>query len=294
VNSTASEKGVPATWSGLGETLRGWFGAKSDVKAAASGGRLADLFRQKNEKKGPGMITHRPRPYWWLKEIVYIGFAAIIAILLTLVINAQLKDASLTSRVEKFLVPIWSLFIAVTLACLRDMFKTREKNDDAIWMLEGHRGLYNLVGNDRRWADELVREQSRKELLHVKEILQEIRTREYKRGKTEMALKLRNDLEKHAEECADKIARQDFARPPYVTDLKISWDAWNHMLDYDEGLLVYANGLSNKAQLLQQKSHTDELDLPALVSLDAGISAFTNQFFERGRPLKNPTQESNQ
>jgi hypothetical protein len=97
----------------------------------------------------------------------------------------------------------------------------------------------------------------------------------------------------HLEECADKIGHLDFGRPPYATDLKISRHAWNHMLDYDEGLLIYASGLSNKVHLLQEKSHADELDLPSLVSLDAGISAFSNQFFERGRPLNIPSQETN-
>ena len=292
MNSQDSGKSYTANKPGLEDTIRGWFGSKSNAEGG-KGGRVANLLRTKKANEGPIVKPQRPRRHWWLPRTVWVSFVWIIAILLTVLINTLAKAASLNNRVE-LLLAIWGFAIFVTLESLKWLYEKREEIDETVWMLPGYQQLDSLVGNDRQRADELVREQSCKELLHIRDVLQEIRSREYKRGKTEMALKLRNEFEKHAEECAEKIGSADFGRPPYVTDLRISQHAWHHMLDYDEGLLIYANGLSDKVHLLQQKSHSDELDLPSLMSLDADIAAFSNQFFERCRPLEIPSQESSQ
>ena len=157
-------------------------------------------------------------------------------------------------------------------------------------MLPDYQRLDNLVGNDRAWADELVRQQCRDEFLHIRDVVRDIRSREFKREKTELALKLRNEVERNAEECAAKINTPDFGRPPYVTDLHIRQKAWSRMLDHDEELLLYAHALSEKAHLLQQKSHADEMTLEMIADLDAGMLRFCNQFFQRSRPLQMPEE----
>jgi hypothetical protein len=99
-------------------------------------------------------------------------------------------------------------------------------------------------------------------------------------------------VERHIEDCAEKVGSLEYGSAPYLTDLHISSHAWERMLDYDEDLLLYVKALSDEAQLLQQKSHADQLTDELVSDLDAGILKFGNRFYERGRPLQMPDEDT--
>jgi hypothetical protein len=67
---------------------------------------------------------------------------------------------------------------------------------------------------------------------------------------------------------------------------------WENALDTDENLLIKAHLLSDKTHLLQQQSHADQMVVESVAEVDAEVSKFCNQFFERGRPLQLPTEET--
>lgn len=141
-------------------------------------------------------------------------------------------------------------------------------------------------------ADKLVRDECRTELFHIRDVVSDVRGVEYKRGKTDLALRLRNVVEKNSEDCADKVGRLDYGPAPYLTDLHISNHAWERMLDYDEDLLLFVKALSDEAHLVQEKSHADQLTEELVSDLDAGILKFCNRFYERGRPLEMPAEDT--
>jgi hypothetical protein len=253
------------------------------------GGLIGKLFRQ----KGPAhpKIGRLPR-FWWLRRVLWMAVVVLVGLFLTSLVN-RLASAASTDGKMGLLLLIWGFVVGVALDSIKVLYEKWETVEETEHLSSGSSRLDDLIGNDRRRADELVREQCQKELQHVREVLQDIRTREFKRDKTDLALKLRNELERNADDSIKKIGNPDYGRPPYVTDLHIDRYAWNAMLNYDEDLLRYANALSDKAHLLQQKSLADELDIGLLTTLDSDISAFCNRFFERGRPIKIVPQEAN-
>lgn len=287
------EKGVTTAKARIGGALRAWLTVETKKGEGRRRWRLEGLIRQKQEdaKTPPRLKIRRPPPGWWLPRTVWIIFVILTGLALTGILNWIARAASWDNRMEVLLV-IWGFVIIAVLESIKALYEKRETIEEETWMLPGYQRLDNLVSNDRLWADELVREQCQKELKHVRETLQDIRSREYKRGKTGLSLKLRNELERNAEDCAEKVGRQDYGCPPYVTDLRVNRRAWLQMLDIDEDLLLYANALSDKAHLLQQKSQASELTDEMVADMDVDIMKFCNRFFERGRPLQTPPAEA--
>jgi hypothetical protein len=286
--AAAPAKDAPAAARKPGEYLRTLFGG-SGAGNSRRGGLLAGLFHQKPK----AAAETRELPHlWWLMRTLWMAIVLIMAGIITYLVFHLAASASVQRKLE-FLLPTWGFAITYILTNIKVLAEKSENAFEITRPSSASSRLDDLVGDDRRRADELVREQCQKELGHVREVLQDIRTREFKRDKTEMALKLRNELEQNAEEGIKKIGSPDYGCPAYVTDLYLNRNAWNDMLNYDEDLLGYAHALSDKAHLLQQKSQADELDMAQLAGFDTDISDFRNRFFERGRPIKIHSQETN-
>lgn len=253
------------------------------------GGLLSGLFHQKPKA---GARTPELPHLWWLMRTLWMSLVLIVGGILTYLVFRMAAFASMDKKMG-LLVIIWGFVINFVLHSIKVLSEKSENAFEITRESSASSRLEDLVGNDRRRADELVREQCQKELGHVREVLQDIRSREFKRDKTEMALKLRNELERNVGEGIKKIDNPDYGCPAYVTDLHLNRNAWNSMLNYDEDLLGYAHALSDKVHLLQQKSQADGLDLAQLVGFDSDISDFCNRFFERGRPLTILSQDAN-
>lgn len=75
-------------------------------------------------------------------------FALIVAWILTLLVDYNLRGASLSDRIGLY-VTIWGFAIGVILDSLKALYQKREALSESSWSLAGHQHLDNLVRNDR-------------------------------------------------------------------------------------------------------------------------------------------------
>lgn len=230
---------------------------------------------------------------WWVSRAIWMSMVVLLGLGLTRLVNWIAKTASWDSKVEVILI-IWGFVISVVFESVKVLYEKRESLSEESWMYPGFQHLDNLVGNDRQRVDKLVREHCARELLHVRDVISDVRSREYKRGKIDISLKLKNELERNLEECAARIQKSDYGRPPYMTDLRVSNNAWGQMLDVDEDLLLLVNTLGDETHLLQQKSLEDQLSNTLITDLDLKVSYFCKKFHDRGHPLQMPSESKNQ
>lgn len=276
----------------VADMLRAWVGLESTSGKEKRPWSLGNLFQKKQAagKKGTRPEIRRVPVLAWLPRLIWMAFIIVLAFSSSWIAEWIAPQANLPDRLQ-FHFAVWGIAIPILLESLNALYVKRlEQAEQAehSWMLPGYQQLDNLVGDDRHWADELVREQCARELTHIREMVETMRSMEYKRGNTILALKLRNEVEQNASRCAEKVQQTNYGQPPYVSDLHVSHNAWLHMLDYDEELLLLVHALSEQAKLLQQKAHTAELTEAMITRLNADITQFCNRFFERGRPLQVP------
>ena len=271
----------------VGAFFYNWLGAESNQEHGKRRWMIEGLFKHKQAAvKTPGIEKGpRPRQGWWVGRVVWMLAVLLLALILSGLVNLIASATSWNNPLEILLI-IWGFTLGVILESIKALYEKREAISESSWNLPGFQHLDDLVGNNRVWADQVVREHCTRELVHIRETVAEVRGSEYKRGKTDLALQLRNEVEHNIEECSQKIGRPDFGRPPYVTDLHISRHGWEHMLDNDEDLLLLANALSDRAHLLQQRSQAGEPIETLAADLNAQVTSFCNRFFERGRPLQ--------
>jgi hypothetical protein len=274
---------------GIAETLRSWL-ASIGGQAQRTRSWLEKRLQQKQESDEFTVPIPKSPPRartFWEKPTWAIAFTLLLAIVLTLLIPIL---PSWLSKAD-ILVAIWGAAIPILIDRTFALITMREEFEEQNWAQRGHQYLDNLTGNDRQWADQVVREQCVRELRHIQEIVSEIRSSEYQRGNQDFALTLKQTLERNLEDWLAKVQRSDYAKPPYVTDLNISQHAWKQMLDRDEDLILHINALGEWASQLQQKSILSQLMPEAAAKLNAEVSKFGNLFFERGRTLQAPPAE---
>ena len=268
-----------------GKSLDQWLNIKTHLDPASRRWKIEDLFKRRQVDKKLTGAAKVPRHKWWLGRVTWMVAIFLLAIILTGLINWLAAEASLNDRWQLLLI-IWGFALGAILESIKSLYQKREQISETNWSLTGFQHLDELVGDDRQWADQVVREHCASELNHIRETISEVRSVEYKRGKTELALQLRNQVEHNIETCIQKIERPDFGRPTYITDLHVNQRAWEHLLDKDEDLLFFVDALGDQAHLLQQKSLSEEPIDTLVKDLDVQISIFCNRFYERGRPLQ--------
>ena len=283
--------GLAAVKTHVGEAVRNWLNIEADQDGSTRRWQIEDLFRKKSQETSKKLpASHRQPRFWWLSRVIWMVFLILLGWTLHFTVIKIADAAGWDSKLE-FLIALWAVIIPGILESIKALYEKRESIDEATWTQPGFQLLDDLVKNDRQWADELVRDQCHAELQHVIQVLQDIRSREYKRENTTLALRLRNEIERNVADCSEKVLRPDYGHPPYLTELHISRRAWNNMLDYDEDLLLFASALSDKVQQLQEASQADALEAHLLTSLDKDVMKFCSKFFERGRPLKVPSAD---
>ena len=289
-----SEKGRVSSKGKFLDAIRSWLTIGTSKEGGKRRRSIEGLFQRKggDEEKGRQKPRH-VSSNWWVSRTIWMSMVVMLGCGLTGLVNWIAQSASWDNK-QEILLGIWGFVIAVVLESIKALYEKREALSEESWMYPGFEPLDNLAGNSRPRVDQLVREQCSRELLHMRDVVSEIRSREYKRGKTELALKIKNELERNLEECASKVQRPDYGHPPYMTDLRIGRNAWSYMLDVDEDLLLDANALGDQAHLLQQKSHEDLLENPMIADLDARVSKFCNMFHDREHPLQMPSESKNQ
>ncbi len=294
LGADGSEKDKSPLKGNVLQALRGWFTAESSGQGDKRRWSIEGLFKRKDEKNAK--VSQKPRHVpsnWWVSRVIWMGLMVLLGFGLTNGVNWMAQKASWDSKIEVILI-IWGVVISVVLESLKALYEKRESLSEESWMHPGFQHLDNLAGNDRKRVDQLVRDQCAHELAHVREIMTDVRSREYKRGKIDLALKLKNELEQNLEDCLAKVQKPDYGRPPYMTDLRVRNKAWGEMLDVDEDLLLLANSLGDQAQTLQQRSQEDQLSDALVTDLNIKVSQFCNKFHDRGHPLQMPAESLNQ
>ncbi|MGC1379332.1 MAG: SPFH domain-containing protein [Anaerolineales bacterium] len=281
--SAAAPKG------GVAAALRSWL-ASAGGQAQRIRSKFEELLRRKQQEKGFTLtipkVPARTRPIW--EEPIWgIIFTLLLAILITAI------TPILPNWLNKIdiLIATWGAAIPILIEKSFELLTLREEFEEENWAKRGHQYLDNLTGNDRPWADQVVREQCVRELRHIQQIVSEIRSSEYQRGNQDFALTIKQTLERNLGDWLDKLQRDDYAKAPYVTDLNISNHAWKQMLDKDEDLILHINALSEWAGRLQQESLLAQLKPEDAAKLNAEISRFGNLFFQRGRAMQAPDVE---
>ena len=279
----AATEQAPAPKGQTASSLRGLTAPANAPKSQKGFEALRNLFRTK--KPTPPKARHS-HTYWWLPTVVWIIFVILLGIGLTALIDEQMGVRS--SQSIGLIALIWSSAIGEVFFRIKGMHAKQEDLEAENWQQVDYQPLEDLVGNDRKWADEVVREQCAREIEQVGELVTQIRSLEYRRGNTSLALLLKNEIERNAQNCAEKIRNPNYGQPPYVTDLRVNQNAWLDMLARDEDLLLYGHTVTSSANLMLQKAQAGELAESMLTELNTSISNFANRFFERGRPLQMP------
>jgi hypothetical protein len=293
VGSDEKDKAKGSPKEKLADAVRSWLAAKSSPDGGKRWRLFGDLFRHKAKGETPAGKNKLPgvAPNWWQSSLFWILFVIAVGLVLTVLINHFGRSLDWPNRVG-LMVLVWGFVLEEILKSIKRFNERREKLSEDAWMLPGIQHLGDLVRNDRQWADDLLRGECVRELEHVREVVADVRSREYKRGKMDLALRLKNEVERNASDCIARIQRQDFGHPPYLTDLHISQRMLAYALDKDEDLLLLANALSDRVHLLQQESLADQLTDKNVAEMDANIIKFGNQFFERGHPMRMPDEET--
>jgi hypothetical protein len=101
-------------------------------------------------------------------------------------------------------------------------------------------GLDQLRIKDRQVIDRIVREQCQLELGIQKETLNELRSRVFHAGDTDLALEMRQ-IEQKIEDFIAKTKDDNFGAAPYLrSDIRISEKTWLTFMDSEEILLIQA------------------------------------------------------
>ena len=267
--------------------LKSWAGTQDAKPGKRRWWRLQALAGKEPQPDGSlkwPTVKHKPRN-WWMPRALWMAVALALGWALTALVRTNLQDASSEARLGLY-ITIWTFELGVIFESLRVLYQKSETLSETTWPLSGHQHLDRLVGHDRRKADELVRRECIRELMHIKEIISEVRTQEHKRGQMDLALKLRNTVERNIENCAAQISDPGFGTPAYLRDMHISQDAWRNMLDTDEELLLFSQALSDRAHLMQKQSHANAPIDKTVADLDAAVLELSNRFHERGRALQ--------
>jgi len=281
----AEGKGVRPS---LGERFRTLLSTETSKEPGRQRRAWESLFHRggKPAEAVPAVKTRRPPRYWYLGRVLWMVFVLGLGLGLTRLVNWLAQAASWGGRLE-ILLAIWAFVVVALLESLKVLFERREELSETTYPLPGFTYIDDLVRDDRPRADRLVREQSSQELLHVRDILNELRGRVYRAGDADSALRIK-ELERKFEGRAAEVQRVDFGRPVYVTDLQISRRAWDDLLDYDEDLLLFANALNDKASAIQQRYTSGELSMDLLTSLESELDAFAHRFAGRERAIQMP------
>jgi hypothetical protein len=269
--------------------LKIWADAESQEKDRGLAWRLRSSLRRqpKDEKIDPKLKevpTKRQLRIWLLRRLlgifISLAFGGLVSYAVVLVAEAASWDLK-----WEFLLIIWGPIAGYLVHSIMDYIKKGEQLEEARWGAEGKIYLDDLTGNDRQKVDALVREQCRSDLTHSSEILNELRSRVYRDGEEDLALKLRQ-LEKKIQLTAQKIQQGDFGKPAYLEDLKIKPFLWEKLLNYDEMILVNAALFSEKTYAIQRQYAQGDLDDFALSKLEQRLDHLSHRFENRSRVLK--------
>jgi len=269
--------------------LKIWADAESQEKDRGLAWRLRSSLRrqpksEKEDQTKKKIPTKRQLRIWLWRRIIGIIASLVFGGLATYAVVLVAEAASWDLKWE-FLLIIWGPIAGLLVHSILDYIKKGEQLEEARWGAEGKVYIDDLTGNNRRKVDALVREQCQLDLDHSSGVLNELRSRVYRDGAEDLALKLRY-LEKKIQTVAQKVQQGNFGKPAYLEDLNIKPFLWEKLLNYDEMILVNAALLSEKTYTIQQQYAQGELSALALDKLEQRLDHLSHRFENRSQVLK--------
>lgn len=272
------------------DTFLSWTNFESKKDENGKHFRIDGLLRRagKKEEKKPRRGRKFPK-WWWLPRAVWMVFVFLVAFLLTKVVNWIAGDASWGDRWQ-FHLAVWGFAIVAILESLKTLIQKREKLEQVYLSEPGSTFVNDLVGKDRLHADALVRGQCQQDLNTAEKTMNDLRSRVYKDGDEEAALKIRT-LEKKFARVGEQVMNPNTSVPPYVTDLKVSRKLWDEYLDYDEELLARVSALNEDVKQFQQAYPQGKATLERLDQLEGRLDAFRYHFENRSQALRSSEEQ---
>lgn len=273
-----------------GNLIKAWISGHGEERQPGRNFRIKSLVIKKALDEANHTKQTRYKPKWWLPRTLWIILVLLIATVLTIVLRRASVSMAWAGRSE-FYIAIWMFAVGAVLESATVIFKNWEQlfNQD----LDGLKtiGLDQLKLKDRGSVDRIVRDQCKMELGLQKDILNEVRSRVYHDGDTDLALEMRR-IELKIEEFQDRVHDETFGAAPYLrSDVKISEETWVTQMDNEEYLLIRAALLSEEAHNLQVKFSQSQLDRDALREFETDLDAFYKAFAIRERVLHTSEME---
>lgn len=243
--------------------------------------RIKSFWKKETKQKG----KRRVKKVKFVPRILFVTLILIIACSVSGLFS-KITEAAAPERRLDFYILIISIVISVILDSIVTLYKQWEENLSTDWDLEGAIMLEDLSRNNRERVDKIVREKSAAEISEQKRMVNDSRSRVYRSGNEDLALKLRQ-LESKLDESTHRVLDINFGEAPYLQpDLKISKRLWENMLDVDEHLLVQAAALTQDALGFQTKVNDQTLDDSFLNHFEDRLDRFLQNFGSRQRPLR--------
>lgn len=266
-----------------GDLYKTWIGGQRVEQQPGRNFRLKNLIKQRlddaSERK------HRVyKPRWWLPRTVWIIVVLATAIGLTVFLNHASQTLEWAGRNE-FYIAIWLFALGAILDSVKALFKGWEKLFSMDIETANTIGLDQLRIKNRQVIDRLVREQSTLELGIQQETFNELRSRVFQAGDTDLALEMRR-IEQKLDDFKEKIKDDNFGAAPYLkSDIRISEQTWFTFMDNEEYLLIQAALLTESAHSLQVLFTNAQLSHESFQEYEAELDSFIKNFSVRGRIL---------
>ncbi len=248
--------------------------------------RRGMLERLLQNRKHAGQESHVRLPrFWWLGRSSLILFLVSSGSVITAVVLKLGENVEGFDPWSFILVGVWGVILPLVFNSAYKMVEKREKLAEKHWAAPGSFYLDDLVKDNRQEADRVMRQHCAGELRQVVDVLHDIRKRVFTDGEMDKALKLRT-LERKISDAADQVMSAQFAPAPYRQDVRLPERAWVKMLNYDEALMRFANGLSDAASKAQQFYVDIQIGERTLLELERYVDLFMTKFAARSRLLK--------
>jgi hypothetical protein len=273
--------------------LQSWFTASAQTERASGLPRLKTLIRSKPKVVEPQELQpKREKPRWWVGRVVWILGMILFGFLVWRLLHGIAVATGWKGEWD-FTIPIWVFIIFGVLDSLKALLHKAEKVAENEWLKPDETGLKDLTGNNRSRTDRLVRQQCSQDLEHTRQMLNDLRSRTYRTGNEDLALRMR-ELERKFDQAASQLRNPGFGTAPYLDNPNLSRSTWLTMLKVDEQLLVRSAALGDDVHQLQQAFAAEEFNAGVLSQVESCLDAFLHQFSMRSQALRATEIDKNQ
>jgi len=270
----------------LPDQVRSWFIAESGLGKTGLNWRMQVLLgKAKKPRRIIDHISQANLRHWMNRRTIELLLLIGIGYGLSYLVRSLTAGAS-WADLAGLLFVIWTPILGLVVNRLIEYVRKREQAEQEAENEDIQTDLDDLSYDDRQRAEQLVREQCRNDLTSAQQILEQLRSKLYRLGQEDLALRMR-ELERHFAANLTRLGDTEFGKPAYLSDLNINGPVWYSMVGYDERLLASATLLQDSAERLQQKyTQQQRLEINWLDSLESQLDEFMHRFEARSRAMR--------